>query len=244
MRIWKQKSLLLFLATALMLSFQNCSAPSASSPVGVVSQATSGNGDAYDGKLVVTAPEIVTPGQTVEVSILGGAPPYQLTSDSSSAQIVETSVGIYALTVDVNTSGGVISLQATDSNGELATTEIQVWGINRWFFSQPTGLAVDSRGHTFVLEADRPSLIELDANGDLVQRYTNTDLSADLVSPTHLEIDALDNLYISDSSSRVVVIDAVTKRVQRIIEDSADQYWSDCGGIQDMKVDAGGAIFV
>jgi len=68
-------------------------------------------------------------------------------------------------------------------------------------FGEACGVAIDQRGHIYVLNRGTDHLIEFDANGEYVQTLAKGYLTA----PHGLRIDKYDNIWVVDSGSHIVL---------------------------------------
>lgn len=231
------------IAAVLLISFQNCTPNSNQGSSNRNSTILQGNGEPYDGKLFVEAPDVMGPGQTVEIEVKGGLPPYAVQSDASTGSFVQKSTNLFDFSIGRNETSNSIQLSATDARGDVYTVQIQIWGVNKWFFSGISGVVSDSQGNIFVAETDRPSLTKLDAQANVLSR-TSSFGGSSLVSPGQMVIDSQDNIYLVESDSSIAVVNAATLQLQRTYDDSNRSRWNSCGGIRDLKILTTGLLAV
>ena len=241
-----QQMALIVLCTILVVSFQNCyqngfnSSQSFTSSSSDFSSSTAandtGSGTPYDGKIIVSAPTAMSNGQTVEIVVQGGAPPYSISSTAQTGQFVEVSPGVYEFTLGENESAPSVNINVSDSLGNTGAATIQIWGVNKWFFETPRGLATDGAGNLLVIEGERPSLTRLSLDGDVLDRWTlESVVGLDLSSPQEVVFVGEQLALISEGESTLYGLNLTTSSLSFKMEDSSNALWNGCGGLKDMK---------
>ena len=166
----------LALAGTLLFAFQNCvftSADMQSYSSGNKSKSAriaGGNGDSYEGKLEVSAPENQAPGVPVEVSVKGGAPPYTLSSSAETGEFIFVNTNQYLFQLGSEETARSVVVQARDSMGNVAETRITILGINKWHFDDPDDVDYLMDGSVAFLENDGNTLVILSSEGRLTHR--------------------------------------------------------------------------
>ncbi len=130
------------------------------------------DGIPYEGKLTIEVRDRVEPGETEEVTIHGGTPPYQLVASNPDIIIVPgSSSNQFFITIPANASSGKFKLEATDDEGRIGTKEILILGINAFMYD-PSHLAISETG-TSIYSADSVlGLVhEIDFEGKLIQSF-------------------------------------------------------------------------
>lgn len=166
-----QRILAAFFATLAVLFFQNCSDfASAPNSYSGAQKSSGGNGNTYDGKIEISAPDSMTPGQPVEIVVTGGSPPYVLTSSSGTGNFIKIDDNRYVFTVE-DSSQSNVTISATDQTGETVSVFIMILGINRWFFEAPTDLASGLENDLYVLESDGQKVTHLADDGKVLATF-------------------------------------------------------------------------
>lgn len=251
-RVFRTKwASLILLLTITLGAFQNCSpyAGFNSRTGSSLSKAGNGNGNSYDGKLVITAPEYMSPGETVTIQVEGGAPPYNLTTDVSKGTFVQISEQTFEYTLPVDSINPAVEISAQDSEGFTGSTSIRIWGVNNWFFETPVGIDSDSQGNIYLTEQGIPSITVLDPLGVEIMRIDNSNTAnLDIRQPEDIELTANNNLIVTDSDSNGVyhfyVLDPQGPTLLAKVEDTNGDRWSGCGGINHLDIDANDRIFI
>ncbi|NQZ00566.1 MAG: 6-bladed beta-propeller [Bdellovibrionales bacterium] len=223
----------------LFCGFQNCTQAYAplDPSVGGLQASESGNGNAYDGKLVLEAPTVMTRGEDVELTVTGGRPPFNLVSNLDSGQFIEVSPGVYSFRVGSREQASSVVVTVYDSEGQSATSNIQIWGLNKWFFESPRSLAEYGTNEFLILEGKRPSLTLVTVSGEVKRRWGLEETAATDEAP--LEFMAYNGsgvAVVSDESSKLFGYDLRTESILFTIDDSNGDYWNSCGGIQDISL--------
>ena len=163
----KKHFLILSMLFVLVLSFQNCGAPYSNNgrKNGTITKSTSGNGDTYEGKLVVKAPKTFVPGGQITIEISGGQAPYQVTTDSGSALITQISSTSFVISTSNSDSSEFLQVSVIDANGESASATLQALGINRWFFDEPRSVSALPGGAVAFVQKDGTEVVILESNG-------------------------------------------------------------------------------
>ena len=196
------KKLLLLLAPFLILVFQNCGSMNSDSSDFNSKVVAGANGDSYEGKLTLNAPSHFVPGTPITIEVLGGQPPYEVTTNSSAAEVVAISANQFVIQPMADEAESIIQLQVTDSLGEAVSADIAAIGINRWFFDKPelvTG--IDSSRMAFVQKSGR-ELILLSLEGEILSQTT---------------------LFLESQSGRVSAIDYDSRLKRLLLIDSENQ---------------------
>ena len=234
----------------IFIGFQNCGQLSDQENDSGVQQttrflSTNGNGNSYDGKLTLQAPEIITPGQTAVIRVLGGEPPYRVSSSNPNVSISPINTSKFLLKLSDNDNSPSIKVEAIDQRDQKETATIKVWGVNRWFFRNPKGLAHDSKGNVYVVEQNRPSVTVLDSTGSLLYRIDRVkfpdikfgELDRVTVSPRNI-------LYVSNTAGVIHSFD-LNLSIHRFSLEVINQLpWNNCGGVTDLEVHTDQSLFV
>ena len=239
--------LVLSLLALTLVSFQNCSSEwrSAQPKKAQIFKNSSGNGNAYDGKVAVRAPEYMSPGETVTVYVDGGAPPYNVGSDISGATIVMQSTGVYQFTLPADETGQVATIRVSDAEGATGMAQIRIWGVNKWFFMDTRGIASDDQSLIYLVENDYPALTILDSQGDIIKRLTNFNVRGlNLSDPSELAVTPDGVAYISNGGNTIVGVDTASETVTATITASDDTLWNLCGGLTHMVDSPSGGVMV
>lgn len=167
----KSKFLLLLITSLLLIPFQNCSQFTSDSQKQPSStKAAGGNGDTYEGKLVVSAPNTASPGSVLKVDVQGGQPPYNLESSSPLGRIEQINENTYQYHISSSEKVSHINLIVKDAALAQASTTVSILGVNRWFFNKPMALASLSKGSVSFIQNDGEELVLLDSEGRLLHR--------------------------------------------------------------------------
>ena len=91
-----------------------------------------------------------------------------------------------------------------DSNGNLITA----WGTKGTGpgqFLHAHGIAVDSKGHVYVSEAEKCNIQKFDSNGNFITMWgTKGTGSNQFIKPWGISVDSKDNVYVSDQDNPLV----------------------------------------
>ena len=235
---------LLIVSLPLLVAFQNCDTQSKKSPPGrtpSTSAVGGGNGNSYDGKLSISAPAQMSPGESVKIFVEGGVPPYEVSSTSSDVLIVFQSPGTYELTLSESSSETSIEVLVADSTNETASTLIQIWGINNWFFEDPLGLHAFGGNQIAVVEQGLPGITFMDFDGKIDLQITNSLIpGVNLYLPREVQVVNNSQLVVSnqlrDGSWELLKIDYLNLVILERVQDLNRASFNGCGGIKSLKL--------
>jgi len=95
--------------------------------------------------------------------------------------------------------------------GEILCSEVQAeappqfaWMIpqSKWYFSSPTGIAVDGSGNVYVADTDNDRIQKFSSNGTFLTKWGSSGTGdGQFKSPRGIAIDGSDNVYVSDEQN-------------------------------------------
>ncbi len=177
----------LFLLGSVLVFGQNCGVfnPNENIESKKPQLVSNADGIPYEGKLTIEVRDRVEPGETEEVTIHGGTPPYQLVASNPDIIIVPgSSSNQFFITIPGNAASGKFKLEATDDEGRTGTKEILILGINAFMYD-PSSLAISENGQSLLAADTALGLIhEIDFEGELIQ---SIDHSSAVFFPTKIK---------------------------------------------------------
>ncbi len=195
------------LFSTLVVVFQNCgqlnSEKGSEQPSAFYSN---GNGNSYEGKLVIEAPSTMAPGSSERVILKGGLPPYTLTADIDDLAIVPLSDNEFRIDLSENSNSTYFQLVATDATGEVIYARVSILGINNWYFENPTVIAPLANGSVALVHKSGSELVVLSREGKYL-------LTRNLFSE-NAPIGKITSMFSRMDQNRLFMADSVNKELQ------------------------------
>ncbi len=161
------KFLIFVVMTILFVLFQNCEVKKGGGNSLVT---LAGNGGAYDGKLLVEAPESATPGSKEEIKIDGGTKPYKVTVTPTNVQLQKVSEDQYIIEIPNNIGSPNILIEVEDSglgeDKQKVEASIQIIGKNQFLY-KIQDLKVLNNGKFVAIDKQSESLVFFNSIGEI-----------------------------------------------------------------------------